>query len=82
MAIRDWWIHQKPTNKNISNSVDLYTATSERPQNPGWHHVIDASGMPSKEEIRKALDELSENYIFNDDNINTVFNWLEKLAAD
>lgn len=40
---REFWIKGHPVGKNISGTIDVYTAVAELPQNEGWLHVIEYS---------------------------------------
>lgn len=41
--MREWWVANEPNGKNISNTIELFTATKVKPQNPPWTHVIEKS---------------------------------------
>lgn len=49
---REWWIHPQSTDRNISNTIPIYTAVVETPQNPGWIRVIEYA----------AYEALQQNY--------------------
>lgn len=51
---REWWIANEPNGKNISNTIDLFTATKVKPENPPWTHVIEhAAYLALKEDANK-----------------------------
>lgn len=58
---QEFWVKQHPTDKNISNSIDLYTATKSEPQNPGWIHVIEYSAY---KDLKQELDERDKTIEF------------------
>lgn len=51
---REWWIKEHRSGRNISNSLDLFTAVIDKPENPGWTHVIEYSAYET------AIRELNE----------------------
>jgi hypothetical protein len=57
------WIHSTHTSMNISNTIALYTAVFEQPQNPGWVRFVDASAYDRvcaerDELLAKKIEEL------------------------
>lgn len=55
---REWWIANEPNGKNISNTIDLFTAVKVRPENPPWTHVTEISALREAErEIERLKTE-------------------------
>jgi hypothetical protein len=58
---REWWLKANEPAPNIAGKPILYTASSERPQNPGWVHVIEAEPVLAEINALKArVKELME----------------------
>lgn len=86
--IKDWWIDPGTLGQDIGDElgVVVYMAMDKHPgQGPlewqvGLIHVIDATGMPSKEEIRKALELIQRGFSTAD--TDKLITWLERLAEE
>jgi hypothetical protein len=73
--VREWWIKDHRSGRNISNQLDLFTAVVDKPQNPGWTHVVEHSSLVAV----RAKCELAERELSDG---NEVFSVLNKRIAE
>jgi len=86
---REWWVHPKATDRNISGRYPIYSAVDIQPENPGWVPVIEKSAfttleqrLAKRDEDNTAIANMAEKFAEERDALQSKLERAEQEAKD